>query len=217
MSSAGRSRCERPSPTLDGLRRKTNAAGIQVTIDVPDDLPTLAADPTGMRMVVDNLVRNAAHALAGTEGERRITVRARAGGAGIEIVVEDTGPGLSDEVVERLFEPFVTTKPLGEGTGLGLAIVHEIVAAHGGNVQADRAPGGGARFRVTSRTSSPAPVTHRLRAPAPPNPASARAARRTGTAPRPTSRPGGSASSSSTTRSNSSERCEESSTCSAAR
>lgn len=140
---------------VDGLRRKTDAAGIQVTIDVPDDLPTLAADPTGMRMVVDNLVRNAAHALAGTEGERRITVRARAGGAGIEIEVEDTGPGLSDEVVERLFEPFVTTKPLGEGTGLGLAIVHEIVAAHDGTVQADRAPGGGARFRVSLPLAEP--------------------------------------------------------------
>lgn len=64
------------------------------------------------------------------------------------VTVADNGPGLSPEVQQRLFEPFFTTKPVGEGTGLGLSISFGIVEQHGGQLRADNAPEGGARFTL---------------------------------------------------------------------
>jgi CheY-like chemotaxis protein len=66
----------------------------------------------------------------------------------VELVVTDSGPGIPAAVMERIFEPFFSTKENGKGTGMGLAIVHGIVHEHGGHVLVEEAPGGGARFRV---------------------------------------------------------------------
>jgi signal transduction histidine kinase len=68
---------------------------------------------------------------------------------GVEIVVADTGSGISPENLERIFDPFFTTKP--GGTGLGLATVHRIVESHGGSLHVDSRPGAGAEFRVRLR------------------------------------------------------------------
>jgi CheY-like chemotaxis protein len=64
------------------------------------------------------------------------------------LTVSDTGRGMSSDVLDRIFEPFYTTKPQGEGTGMGLAVVHGIVSAHGGAMRVWSAPGQGARFEV---------------------------------------------------------------------
>ena len=66
----------------------------------------------------------------------------------VRLVVEDSGPGLSDDVRSRLFEPFFSTKDVGKGTGLGLAIAFGILQAHGGSIEADNHPDGGARFSL---------------------------------------------------------------------
>jgi signal transduction histidine kinase len=97
-----------------------------------------------LRQVILNLVKNAAEA-AGAGG--RVEVRiAEAPGGGAEVAVADTGPGLSEAIRDRLFEPFFTTKPAG--TGLGLAVSQGIVQAHGGTLDVESPPGGGARFTV---------------------------------------------------------------------
>jgi two-component system, NtrC family, nitrogen regulation sensor histidine kinase NtrY len=78
----------------------------------------------------------------------KIEIKAAKKGGGVEIVVEDDGPGLPADVIEHVFDPFFTTKHTG--TGLGLAIVHRIVEAHGGTIVAENIkwPGRGARFRI---------------------------------------------------------------------
>ena len=77
----------------------------------------------------------------------RITVRTRLRGEEVIIVVEDNGPGIAAEVMGRLFEPSVTTKP--EGHGFGLSTCYRIVKNHGGKITADNGPRGGARFTLT--------------------------------------------------------------------
>ncbi len=101
--------------------------------------------------VVANLVRNAAEA-AGPGGRVGVALRQLADG-GAEVSVTDTGPGLPPEALERLFEPFYTTKP--RGTGLGLAVSLGIVQAHGGRLEAESPAGGGARFTVRLPAAPP--------------------------------------------------------------
>jgi signal transduction histidine kinase len=120
-----------------------------------------------------NIVRNAAEAVGESrrpDGTLRISVRrgrrAVAGGRRAEHVVfriEDNGPGIPEELIERIFHPFFTTR--GEGTGLGLAIVHRIVDAHGGSIAVQNLPGGGARFDLAvplRRTLDGLPQGHGL-------------------------------------------------------
>jgi signal transduction histidine kinase len=102
------------------------------------------AHPQKIRQVLANLVRNAAEA-AGGGGRVAVRVAERDGDA--EVEVSDSGPGIAAPVRARLFEPFFTTKE--RGTGLGLAVSRAIARAYGGDVAADDAPGGGARFTLT--------------------------------------------------------------------
>lgn len=96
-----------------------------------------------LRRAVENLVRNAVSFTT----DAGIVVTARRTTAGIEVAVRDHGPGVSEEMKERVFEPYVTTRR--SGTGLGLALVRQTVLAHGGHVHVEDAPGGGAMFVVT--------------------------------------------------------------------
>ncbi len=114
-------------------------------------------DPDRLRQVVVNLVLNAADAL---EGAGQLNLRTHTSGDWVVLQVEDNGPGLSDEVLERLFDPFVTTKPIGEGTGLGLAICQRLVDEAGGQISARTNEGGrGAVFEIRLRRTTPADPT----------------------------------------------------------
>lgn len=93
-----------------------------------------------------NLMRNALEAMAGLE-QRALTIIAARAGEKIEIRVADTGPGLPEQVRDRLFEPFVTTKP--DGMGVGLSVCRTIVEAHGGQLSGEDRAGGGTVFRLT--------------------------------------------------------------------
>jgi len=108
-----------------------------------EGLPPLEGDPLQLRQVLLNLIENAAHA-ASPRGVVRVVAAAADGG--IELSVEDSGPGVDPATVRRLFEPLITTKP--QGVGLGLALVKRIVERHGGSVGYQPRPGGGARFTV---------------------------------------------------------------------
>jgi PAS domain S-box-containing protein len=129
--------------TLDLLRR-TLPKEIRLEADLaPDELPVLA-DETQLQQVVMNLCLNGRDALLPDGG--RLTVRTEARGEGVRLSVEDTGRGMSGELLARIFDPFFSTKE--HGTGLGLAVVKQIVEGSGGRVEVASAPGRGARFDV---------------------------------------------------------------------
>jgi signal transduction histidine kinase len=116
-------------------------------------LPAIVADAGQLEQVLVNLVVNAIHAMP--DGGALTITTERAGDA-VVLTVEDTGVGMSADVLSRAFMPFFTTKGVGEGTGLGLSVVHGIVTAHGGTIEADSEPGHGARFRVLLPMAGPA-------------------------------------------------------------
>lgn len=109
----------------------------------------IEADRTRLGQVFLNLVQNAIDACSDVpERAHRISVRTRDLRAGVCVEVEDTGPGVPAELRERIFAPFVTTRPHGAGTGLGLYISRRIVAEHGGTLELLRSSGSGSVFRV---------------------------------------------------------------------
>jgi signal transduction histidine kinase len=116
--------------------------------------PYVALPAPRLTQVLLNVILNAGAALASAgRQEGRVTIRARAEDAkSVRIEVEDNGPGIAQAVRDRLFEPFVTTKEVGEGTGLGLAVCRGLVESAGGEVGLDPAYSGGARFYVVLPT-----------------------------------------------------------------
>ena len=106
----------------------------------------LEADSGRIRQLLNNLLTNSLEALDGRENPV-IMIETRRAGDQIVLTVIDNGPGFQGGLIEQAFDPYVTTKP--KGTGLGLAIVRRIVEEHGGLVEVDNAPKGGARIRIT--------------------------------------------------------------------
>lgn len=105
----------------------------------------VCGDRDRLEQVLTNLLTNAIHA---TPPSGVIGVSAAAAGGGVEIVVRDTGVGIAPEHLERIFDPFFSTKKPGRGTGLGLSIAYGIVRDHGGAIDVASTPGGGSEFRV---------------------------------------------------------------------
>ena len=125
----------------------SSKAKLHVELDLGNDLPPVLIDKIQIQQVVLNLVRNGIEAMA-ESARRELTIKsARTAEDWIEVSVGDTGAGLSEEVAEQLFQPFVTTK--AEGMGIGLSISHSIVAAHGGRLWATPNPVGGTVFHFT--------------------------------------------------------------------
>lgn len=127
-----------------GVRDACEQSGVTLELEGPRPAPVVEVDPTLIERALVNLLRNAIDATPG--GHVQLAWTATDDGVGL--VVEDDGPGVDPAVRDRLFEPFFTTKGVGEGTGLGLAVVHGIVEEHGGRVEVDTSPRGGARFRI---------------------------------------------------------------------
>ena len=129
----------------DMLRHVGRFAG--KTIDVVDGPDVLVmVNPQEIKQVVLNLLVNALDSIE-EAGRVRVTVK-QSGGEGV-LTISDNGCGMTDEVLEHLFEPFFTRRKAGQGTGLGLSIVHRIVADHGGRIEASSdGEGQGATFRV---------------------------------------------------------------------
>ncbi|MBS0639557.1 MAG: PAS domain S-box protein [Proteobacteria bacterium] len=117
---------------------------LQVQVD--DDAATGVIDRIQIQQVLLNLMRNAAEAMQDVSAPR-LSVRAQRDGDMIRVSVVDTGPGLPEDVRARLFQPFVTTK--ATGMGVGLSVCRTIIEAHGGEIGAEDASGGGTVFRFT--------------------------------------------------------------------
>jgi signal transduction histidine kinase len=145
--------------------------GVSVSVEAESGLPVVRGDHSGLEQVFVNLLLNA---LDATGAGGRIAVRAAAKRLGeapageamgtaaprhladvpddtpaVAVVVEDSGPGVPEDLRERVFDPFFTTKAPGQGTGLGLAIVQRIVHDHGGRIDVAAGALGGAAFTVT--------------------------------------------------------------------
>jgi signal transduction histidine kinase len=130
------------------LMRKDIEARARLRLLLADTAPVFA---NGARLVqvVTNLVVNAQQALpAGPAGTHEIVIATRQEGQRVVIEVSDTGPGVPVAERERMFEPFATTKPVGQGTGLGLFVCRNIINGLGGQISVHDRPGGGALFRV---------------------------------------------------------------------
>ncbi len=142
------------------LLRASLPATIQMRVDCSDELPAVLIDPVQLDQVLMNLCINARDALHGI-GTLRVSTDWRSGWNGVcsscrqslagdfvELSVTDNGPGISAEVLDRIFEPFFSTKEVGQGSGMGLATVHGIVHEHSGHIVVDTTPGFGTRFVV---------------------------------------------------------------------
>jgi two-component system sensor histidine kinase HydH len=116
--------------------------GIRIDVDAPPLAP-LRGDPEQLQQVILNLTLNAIQAMP---GGGRITLSARREGASFAIRVTDEGEGIPAENLDRIFDPFYTTKE--SGTGLGLAVAHQIVTQHGGRIEVARNPNRGVTFTV---------------------------------------------------------------------
>jgi signal transduction histidine kinase len=151
-----RPQAARPVPTdfreivekvLDILARRFMDGGIEVDVDLEADVPLVQVDPDMVQQVVLNLVINAIQAMP-NGGVLRVTTglrRTRYKKAYVDLTIADTGPGIPEEVKEKIFDPFYTTRSMG--TGLGLSISLQIAREHGGNVTARNLAQGGAAFR----------------------------------------------------------------------
>ncbi len=119
--------------------------GIAMTRDFGADLPEITADPMQLRQVFMNLLLNAADAMQG-EGALGIKTRFDAAAGTVLVEISDTGRGIDPAVMDKIFQPFFTTKP--RGTGLGLAISKRLIEDHGGGISIERNPAGGATFKI---------------------------------------------------------------------
>ncbi|HEY7929485.1 MAG TPA: ATP-binding protein, partial [Steroidobacteraceae bacterium] len=128
-------------------RLQDPSAEIRLHLDAR--LPEIEADRGRVRQILANLITNGIEALAGQPGgcvQIDTALQSLAEVGTVLISVRDNGPGFRKEILGRLFDPYVTGKP--RGTGLGLAIVKRIVEEHGGRIEAENLPAGGARVQV---------------------------------------------------------------------
>jgi two-component system sensor histidine kinase KdpD len=132
---------------LDAARESIGARGKQVRLALDDDLPALRADPTQLERAFANLLENAV-----VHGEgHQVLVRSRLVGPRLVVRVVDRGPGIPENLRERIFEPFYRAPGAanGTGSGLGLAIARGFIEANGGEVEVESLPGQGSSFVVT--------------------------------------------------------------------
>jgi signal transduction histidine kinase len=127
--------------------------GIEVERSFSPGLPEVNADPSQLNQVLINLVINAIQAMP--QGGK-LSIRTGNHAGHVSLIVEDSGIGMDEEVVKKIFTPFFTTKDVGQGTGLGLAVVHGIITSHGGSIQVESKAGHGTRFEIQLPREGPA-------------------------------------------------------------
>lgn len=143
------------------LLRASLPTSIEIKQNIESNLDAIFADPTQIHQVMMNLCTNAGHAMADTAGIlsvslQNIDLNATAAalypelnaGPYVKLSISDTGHGMDTATMDRIFDPYFTTKAQDKGTGMGLAVVHGIIKGHGGSIQVDSTPGQGSRFDI---------------------------------------------------------------------
>jgi PAS domain S-box-containing protein len=161
---AGSRRLARRSVSINAVLQKVlalrssacRAQDIELVRHYDEKLPRVKSDPLLLHQVFLNMVMNAEHAIAAKGGGGRIEITTAVAPARNRVVatVRDTGTGIAQDTLPRIFEPFYTTKEVGKGTGLGLAIAYGIVQEHGGHISAANHPQEGAVFTVELPTAT---------------------------------------------------------------
>ncbi len=136
--------------TLALLSFATRRQRIEAVAELALDLPPVWGREGALRGVIMNLCMNAVQAMTG--GGHLVVRTSRLGDERVMLEVQDDGPGIAPEHLHRIWDPFFTTKPVGQGTGLGLSITQRAVDRHGGRVSVESKTGQGARFTVTLPT-----------------------------------------------------------------
>ena len=121
-------------------------SAITVGRHLDTDLPSCFADRAMMEQVLLNMINNSAQAMESSENERRLELVSKQVPGAVVIDIGDSGPGIAEDLLERIFDPFVTTK--ADGSGIGLSICHRIVADHNGAISVSRSRWGGALFSI---------------------------------------------------------------------
>jgi signal transduction histidine kinase len=127
---------------------------LTLDLELADGLPPVAFNHTEIEQLLLNLVRNASQAVG---GQVRVTIRTQRDAGWVKLTVSDDGPGIAPEDLPHIFDAFFSTRRAAGGTGLGLSICHNIVASHGGTIQAESGPGHGATFVVRLPVASSPP------------------------------------------------------------
>ena len=137
--------------------------GVELATEIDPGLPRVLGDAGQLQQALLNLVLNAEQAMRGRP-VRRLTVGARyaPNSDAVELFVSDSGHGIADEDLRRVFDPFFTTRPVGEGTGLGLSICYGIVRDHGGQISVSSRVGIGTTFSLLLPAQQPAPLVSAL-------------------------------------------------------
>ena len=138
-----------------GLRAKDKSFNVTMKTDFDQRIEKVNIAPHDIGRVVLNLITNAFYSV--TEKERRagngyephVSVSTKKMDDRIEIIVKDNGNGIPEKVLDKIFQPFFTTKPTGQGTGLGLSISYDIIKSHGGELKVETKEGEGVEFIIS--------------------------------------------------------------------
>jgi len=141
--------------SLELLNYQFRNENIELVLRLDPRLPSVNGDDDQLTQVFTNLALNAAQAMHEWQSVRRITIESsRLDDSNICVTVADTGPGIPQDIRSRIFEPFFSTKGPQGGTGVGLSLCLNIIETHGGRLQLEDTPGGGATFRITLPTAA---------------------------------------------------------------
>jgi signal transduction histidine kinase len=133
---------------LEMLNYQLRTSNIEVVTQLDPTLPVVLADGHQIQQVVLNIVNNARQAIENHQSGGQIKIVTETAGENVRIIVRDNGPGISPENLCRIFNPFFTTKQVGQGTGLGLSLCYGIIKEHGGSITPSSNPGEGATFTI---------------------------------------------------------------------
>jgi signal transduction histidine kinase len=140
--------------SYQGLRAKDKSFNASIQTDFDPGIEKLNVVPQDIGRVLLNLFNNAFYATSERKNlghdhyEPKISVSSKKNGNQIEVTVMDNGTGISNKVVDKIFQPFFTTKPTGQGTGLGLSLAYDIIKAHGGEIKVETREGEGTSFII---------------------------------------------------------------------